>query len=552
MKKSFILITGMLFTGTLINYAKELPVGNVSKNLKNEILKDNNTKLFKSGSEVDKSLLPDSSYRYFYTYNLLFNSENTTEMQNEESTVIDSNLFSKTIYSYDDNGNLIFYATHEFNNNEQDFVLYEYGNKKYENNKLIVDETYSYDEWFEKWYGNKYEYDYDENGNTIKENYYCFNYDTENWIIEFSSENEYNSSNEILSSISFNYYDGSLISGMKYEYLYQSSGKIAENKYYSWNEPSQSWHIRSVCKYLYNNKSNIVSSIFTSWDENQDIIISIKDSSLYNDEGWLLLHISYSYDNSTQNWNKDVIDSTIYNNNPDNSITIQKIYDITIDEWVNENMIESNYDAVTLTSTIISSSWQESDNKWIKRQKIITQKDNFGNEISKINYNYNTVNEDWELYSKLTSIYNENNVNISYSNIYDINGTYIGSKDSTEFNSKNQKVSFSVYNYNGITFSLINKTYYYFPGYTQGINESPNQATFMCYPNPTTGVFKLLSSEPVNGPIEIFDNAGKLVYKNIINADFPDINLSGYPSGIYHVRGRIRNKNINRKLIIRK
>ena len=59
--------------------------------------------------------------------------------------------------------------------------------------------------------------------------------------------------------------------------------------------------------------------------------------------------------------------------------------------------------------------------------------------------------------------------------------------------------------------------------------------TFEVYPNPTNGLFTIVSTDPIS-VIQVMDNAGRLVYKNSSPDHYsPVIDLSGFADGIYQV-----------------
>jgi hypothetical protein len=71
---------------------------------------------------------------------------------------------------------------------------------------------------------------------------------------------------------------------------------------------------------------------------------------------------------------------------------------------------------------------------------------------------------------------------------------------------------------------------------TVGVNEIPGTATFDLTPNPSAGIFSLRFE--ADGPLRVFiyDNSGKLIYRNESCLPEQEIDLSAFPAGIYSMR----------------
>ena len=68
-----------------------------------------------------------------------------------------------------------------------------------------------------------------------------------------------------------------------------------------------------------------------------------------------------------------------------------------------------------------------------------------------------------------------------------------------------------------------------------GINEVKNEVSLQIYPNPTSGIFTIQSSEK-NYTIEIINLLGEKIYSSTINSNKSEIDLSKQPQGIYFIK----------------
>jgi hypothetical protein len=84
------------------------------------------------------------------------------------------------------------------------------------------------------------------------------------------------------------------------------------------------------------------------------------------------------------------------------------------------------------------------------------------------------------------------------------------------------------------------------------VNEWTNEASFLVYPNPTKGVFKVANGSNSNIKIEIYNAMAEIIYKSESVEAKTEIDLSKEPKGIYFIRLTQDNKTFEtpQKLII--
>ena len=68
------------------------------------------------------------------------------------------------------------------------------------------------------------------------------------------------------------------------------------------------------------------------------------------------------------------------------------------------------------------------------------------------------------------------------------------------------------------------------------------------YPNPTTGIFKILKSSDLVSEITLTDIYGKMIYRSIMENEV-NLDISQYENGVYIVNIKGKNNVITRKIV---
>ena len=119
--------------------------------------------------------------------------------------------------------------------------------------------VFCYNKWNNEtntWIGyNKYEYEYDSNGNMILEISYDWDSVTNNWIEYRKYKYEYDSSgNKILEArYDWDSGEGKWIGYRKYQYEYDSNGNKTLEVHYGWDSEKSNWMIDLKGYYYYSN-----------------------------------------------------------------------------------------------------------------------------------------------------------------------------------------------------------------------------------------------------------------------------------------------------------
>lgn len=84
-----------------------------------------------------------------------------------------------------------------------------------------------------------------------------------------------------------------------------------------------------------------------------------------------------------------------------------------------------------------------------------------------------------------------------------------------------------------------------------GIVEHSESFSFQLSPNPTTGIIRFIPNSPIkNATLKITNATGLILHEKVIDSDTENIDLSGYPSGIYFVNCIHSNRTFTRQIIV--
>lgn len=82
-----------------------------------------------------------------------------------------------------------------------------------------------------------------------------------------------------------------------------------------------------------------------------------------------------------------------------------------------------------------------------------------------------------------------------------------------------------------------------------GIDEKPNANPVSVFPNPSVGMFNLTWSRPLKTSIRVFNSAGKLILESQSSGTSYQLNLNGFPEGIYQAIILTENRTETVKLV---
>ena len=317
----------------------------------------------------------------------------------------DNQLDSKREYKYDENGHAI--TRIDYNYKENKWIPSSKYEEEYDNcNKIISQHYYKYkdNEWI---FDAKTEYKYDDSASIISST--SFEYINDEWVVvtKFKEINgkmckyldirtvdhkfkekyeyEYDDNGNKITAI-YSKYDGNdWVLSTKSEYEYDESGnEITQIDYKYYNE----WFMISKWKLINGEKSKVVGSHSFS-SEGKIISYGIYE---YDDKGNIIVVINYHYDN------KRLVPTIKYEyTHDDNGNSLTEVGSNYIDnEWVLSTKSEYEYD--DKGNRIIEINYEHDGNGWVLSTKSEYEYDEKGEKIKEIHYVY--INNEWVTVSK--------------------------------------------------------------------------------------------------------------------------------------------------------
>ena len=288
---------------------------------------------------------------------------------------------------------------------------------------------------------------------------------------------------------------------------------------------------------------NIISEIYSSWNENDGIWIEVDKYDYTYDNGnlVLLLNQERNFENDTwENFERYVVS---YNNGLREEAIFQS-FDSENANWVNLDKYNYTYNASAPQIIELTSRWDGIDSEWDSIETIDYHFDNNGNPIIElIDYVVNS----WP-YSKYTYSYD---TSISYDTI---DGPPIISFDpeyKSEIVNKPLNYLYEQYdNINEVWMNVEKETYVYSDDNTTDISEL-NKNLLVVYPNPASNFvnFKISSTDIIKANLSVSNLQGQLVLSQPILAQ-ETIDISQIPNGLYVYKLELNQKSVSGKIII--
>ena len=237
----------------------------------------------------------------------------------------------------------------------------------------ILSALYFWDGYIEKWYGTqKFEYEYDKDGNIIMKIFYDkWNVVTNNWIATNKEEFTYDSHGNPITSVFYDWNEvtNSWIEGLnwKYENTYEN-GNLIMIVGYCWDVD---WIKRNKVEFEYDNNGNQTIEI-NYWWENNGWIGTEKIEYAYDQHRNIILDAGYYWNSETHNWegykwrfkheyeydnNGNPVISFMYSWNDEWTLSLKKEFVFDLSYSIGELIIPGStylYSGVNMLTEIIS------------------------------------------------------------------------------------------------------------------------------------------------------------------------------------------------------
>lgn len=358
----------------------------------------------------------------------------------------------------------------------------------------------------------------------------------------FKSEYSYNASGNIVSYIysQWEEYSNDWFIFFKMEYTY-SNGLLSTGNMYTWDSDLNDWQLDIKEEFTYD-AQNRLSTIITLVDNDGTLEQMYKEEVSYNAEGYAYLWIDYNWSAFTSSWVPDSKEEDFFDANADLVLNLESIFDEMSSVWLDVYKSEYTYNA---NHQIITETYFELDEEtmqWEKEGKEELSYDEQGNVTVSISSEWN--NAAWYLSDKeeLTFDYAVPNDEVVYPNIYD------------DFQFSHKLTNVNYYEWDGSWLDDEQFVFYYSEKNINGI-AAISSAEISVYPNPSTGVFNLeISGLGKQFTISVLDFAGRVIVQEEVNTSATEykntLDLSNYSKGVYFLSFSSDRKSEYQKIVI--
>lgn len=444
-------------------------------------------------------------------------------------SVMDGLIFDKEEYKYDEYGRLIEEVRYDYENDE----LRPYIKKTHEYDEtgnLLSYVLYFWNNISKEWgVEDKYDYEYDENNNLIRN---IYTYIINDNMHKFKYEYTYNEKNLLVNETTFRYKDSTYTYSSKVEYNYNDNDNLNEEITSTYK--NDTWEYTYKYTFEYDENDNLLFEKHFNFYEDTYILQNI-DAYKYDDQNNQIEYKYGSFDNDSINYK-----SKITYNYDDNHNMIEQIsyynsdgifFPMSKDEYQYENDRMTNW---------ISSRWSDSAQTWQFRDRRQTVRDENGNTLEDIYYEYyNEENSKWIPEQKQIFEYDltKEMTEIMFPDI---------DEGSDRFFNKITYAAGMRYNYPTKEYIMQYDGVLYYSPVTTSVQKT-EELRLSIYPNPVSNSIFIKGLQNVAN-LEIYSLNGRKVLSQKVHQGI-SVDVSNLRTGVFYYKINVGNKNITGKFI---
>ncbi len=314
--------------------------------------------------------------------NILKSSLSTTQVLDStlsyswDSSSSDWNISSKTLYSYDSDGNRIQGLDYSLDKSSSKWEFSsktEYSYDAYGN--YVLWNVFNWDSDNSIWVNcYKYDFAYDSDENEIQEIYSDWNATINEWVIEYKGDYSYNEDGTYAMDLE-SYYtgEGELEDSSKTVYNYDSDGNRTSIYYYEWDSSSSEWVTYDKYEYTYDSDGNMSQYLSYDWNTtSSEWVISSKTEYTYDSNGNQTQQWTYSWDSSNSEWVNSYKYEYSYDSNNKMTLRLYYTWDSSSSEWENGFWkYEYGFDSEGNRTQLIISIWDDDTSAYIGSSKYV-------------------------------------------------------------------------------------------------------------------------------------------------------------------------------------
>jgi hypothetical protein len=358
----------------------------------------------------------------------------------------------------------------------------------------------------------------------------------------------------------------------KYNFTYNTSGKVTEKLSYQWSSTLSDWEKKEWTSYLYNSAGKTISTIKQVGSLSNTWVKSTRYLYTYNGSNNLVENLYQNWNSIAMSWGDNTIELKTYNANNNNATDTLKKWNITTSAWDKRQIVIYTYNAQDILETKLVREFNTTSSLWVDFSRYTYISNLYSDVLDVVYQQYATSSSVWLNYTK--SEYNfDSRGNLIELKKYKTAGgstSWSGAEDTWiqyVFNSNNQEIEtfgrsgnypyspwISAYRitkeYDNGKVTAVDNYSSFEPmiGSFAAHRRSENQCTlintgindiesyiFSIYPNPVSSSSITVNSiEKAN--YSLIDITGKLLQKGDLNEGENRIDINLISAGVYFVR----------------
>lgn len=370
----------------------------------------------------------------------------------------------------------------------------------------------------------KYQYEYDANGNLILYIYSKWNPSTEELELKWQEEMVYNSTGNLIEKTAYRR-DTTLdvwVPANKFAYVYNEEGVQTIRELYLWNENTNDWGIAEKDMYEYDDNGNLVVETNYQWTPSTGELNNADITEYtYDGDGLLIGKRTYYWNKESERFENYMRYELSYDVRDNLILSLRSIWSDDLDDWRFFDKEEYTYDTANNELLYAFYTWNTVGGQWVGDSKRESVYDSAGNALSVTQYYWNFSLGQWEPSNRSEYAYD---LSLLMSECYMPDEWYY-----VLF--KNKVTEFAYYQHSSSAWNNIGTYRYYYSEVVPTAMEEDSDSAFHFYPNPVEDVLYIKSADDFL-TVQVINAMGAILTTQKVDGD-GTLHLQDLPAGLY-------------------
>ncbi|MDD3860397.1 MAG: hypothetical protein PHW83_09385 [Bacteroidales bacterium] len=244
--------------------------------------------------------------------------------------------------------------------------------------------------------GDKNEYTYNENNLILSNIFYVWD-DVEGWTEDYKLEYEYDLYGNMTCQAAYTW-NTDWIPNNKSIYEFDENGYQTLYIYFNWNTETESWIPVSQEEYEYNEEGLFTFYASSNYDnENSIWVYNYKYEYSYNEQNLMSIILGSQWDSEIEDWVISNQQELSYDENNNHITTILKTWDSFLGELVNYFKYEYEYNELNINTVTVFYEWSEGKAAWVATSKYEYTYDTNNLLLTSTYYSWHSGLSDWRV-----------------------------------------------------------------------------------------------------------------------------------------------------------